>query len=101
MAGVALMLGGLIVYDSQLLFDPERRDSFLSFSVESPYGAKIARMLLVPGSSQEEAEWLARAKKDPDPRLRLNSSDTGRDESPSYINSDGVRNTQQTVLRTR
>jgi hypothetical protein len=65
-AGLALFLGGLIVYDSQLSFDLDGRDSFLSFSVESPYSAKIAGMLLVPGSSQEQAEWLVRAKNEPD-----------------------------------
>lgn len=89
-AGLALLLGGLIIYDFQLSFEPDGRDAFLSFSVESPYSAKIAGILLVPGSSQEQAEWLARAKNDPDQRLRLHTSETGRGQSRSYIPTSGL-----------
>jgi len=69
----ALFFAGLVVYNPNLSLRQGGEVTFLSLNVHSPYSLKIAKRLLVPGSSPDEPEWLTSARSDPDPRIRLNA----------------------------
>jgi hypothetical protein len=73
MAALALVFGGLAVYNPTLSMGAGEQVTFLSLSIQNPYSSKVAKRLLVPGSSPEEPEWLTKAQNDPDPRIRLNA----------------------------
>lgn len=64
---------GLVVHNPSVSRRARGQVTFLSMSIQSPYSSKVAKRLLVPGSSPEEPEWLAKAQNDPDPRIRLNA----------------------------
>ncbi len=72
-AALALLFGWLVVYNLNLSSRAGGEVTFLSLSPQSAYSAKVAKKLLVPGSSPEEPEWLTEAQNDPDPRIRLNA----------------------------
>jgi hypothetical protein len=72
-AALALVFGGLVVSNPNLSMRAGGQVTFLSLSIQSPYSSKVAKKLLVPGSSPEEPEWLTKAQNDPDPRIRLNA----------------------------
>lgn len=72
-AALGVVLVGLIVYNPSASMIARGQVTFLSMSIQSPYSSKVAKRLLVPGSSLEEPEWLAKAQNDPDPKIRVNA----------------------------
>ena len=70
LAAFVLFFGGLLIYNSNV---SEGSVTFLALNPQSPYSSKIAKRLLVPGSSPQEPEWLSKAENDPDESIRLNA----------------------------
>jgi hypothetical protein len=70
LAVFAPFFGELLIYNSNV---SRGSVTFLSLNAQSPYSWKIAKRLLVPGSSPQEPEWLSEAEKDPDQRMRLDA----------------------------
>jgi hypothetical protein len=70
LAAFALFFGGLLIYRPHL---SRGSVTFLELSAQSPYSWQVAKRVLVPGYSPQEPEWVSKAEKDPNQRMRLNA----------------------------